>query len=138
MKRSANYNTRQREALIRYIISHRDSHLTAAQIVEHFENEDVAIGRTTIFRHLEKLTASGVIRRYTTDGISGACYQYVESFDDCHAHLHLKCEDCGELQHLECDALDEMQHHFLKQHDFEVNALKTVFYGKCGSCLHRA
>ena len=135
MKRAANYNTKQREAILNYIISLEGAHVTAAQIAEHFEKEYSPIGRATIYRYLDKLTESGKLRRYTTDGISGACYQHIDNRENCHAHLHLKCEQCGELQHVDCETLDELQHHFFNKHDFEVNPLKTVLYGKCGNCI---
>jgi len=137
MKRSETYNTKQRELILEYIISLKDAHVTAAQIIEHFEKEVSRIGRTTIYRHLDKLTESGKIRRYITDGITGACFQYVDDKENCHIHLHLKCESCGELQHLECNTLTEIQQHIFKRHSFEVNALKTVLYGKCVTCLSK-
>jgi Fur family ferric uptake transcriptional regulator len=134
MQRPANYQTKQRQAVLKYIVSLEGAHATAAQIVKHFAQEATPIGRTTVYRHLEKLTADGQIRRYTTDGISGACYQYISDHEDCQFHAHLKCEGCGELQHLECDQLSEIQHHFSASHSFTVDPLKTVFYGKCGEC----
>jgi len=136
VKRSANYNTKQHKAILDYIVSLEGAHVTAAQIAEHFENESVSIGRTTIYRHLEKLTESGMLRRYTTDGISGACYQHADGREDCDTHFHLKCDNCGELQHLECDALGEIRQHVFDQHGFQVNVLKTVLYGLCDGCLH--
>jgi len=135
MKRSTNYNTRQREAILEYIASLEGAHVTAAQIAEHFKNEAVPIGRTTIYRQLDKLTEAGSLRRYITDGFSGACYQLIGNAVKCDSHLHLKCEVCGELQHLECDVLDELGRHMFSEHDFKVDALKTVLYGKCGACL---
>jgi Fur family ferric uptake transcriptional regulator len=117
-----------------YIASLGGTHITAAQIVEHFKQVDMPIGRTTIYRHLEKLTETRKLRRYVTDGISGACYQFVDHGDDCHTHFHLKCEQCNELQHVECDLLNEIQHHFLHKHAFKINALKTVLYGECSYC----
>ena len=135
MKRSAVYNTKQRAAILNYIISLENAHVTAAQIAEHFEKEDVSIGRATIYRHLDKLTENGKVRKYATDGVSGACYQHIDDKEGCQTHLHLRCDGCGELQHLECDALDEIQRHVFDKHDFKVNALKTVLYGKCGNCL---
>ena len=134
MARSVNYNTRQREAILNYILSLKDTHVTAAQIAEHFECENVPIGRTTIYRHLDKLVGDGLLRRYITDGISGACYQHVDSDENCRVHMHLKCEDCGKLQHLDCDALNDIERHFLDKHAFTINAMKTVLYGKCGNC----
>ena len=133
MKRFANYKTKQSEAVLDYIISCGDTHITAAQIVEHFEKEEVSIGRTTVYRHLDKLTEAGKVRRYITDGITGACYQYVER-EDCRSHFHLKCESCGELLHFECEKLDGLQHHISTNHAFQINMLRTVFYGMCESC----
>jgi Fur family ferric uptake transcriptional regulator len=138
MKRSKNYNTKQRDAILDYIISLEGNHATAAQIVEYFIKKNVSIGRTTIYRHLDKLTQSGIVRRYTTDGISGACYQYVGDKEICHTHLHLKCESCGKLQHLECETLYEIEQHVLGRHAFKVNALKTVLYGQCDHCLKKS
>jgi len=138
MTRSSNYKTKQSQAILNYIVSLKGTHVTAAQIVGHFEKEAVSIGRTTIYRHLDKLTECGEIRRYTTDGISGACYQYITDRENCREHLHLKCEDCGDLKHIECETLRELQRHFFDKHDFELNVLKTVLYGKCGNCINKA
>ena len=137
MKRSASYNTKQRAAILQYVASLDGAHVTAAQTVAHFAGGSVSIGRTTVYRHLEKLTENGQLRRYTTDGISGACYQFVGVMENCDAHLHLKCEDCGELIHLECHILSELERHVLARHAFRVNVLKTVLYGKCDDCIKR-
>jgi len=134
MIRQITYNTKQHEAVLNYIISLEGAHVTAAQIEDHFKKMDIAIGRTTIYRHLGKLTESGKIRKYTTDSMSGSCYQFVNNKDACHTHIHLKCDECGELLHLECNKLDEIQQHFSDKHGFIVNASKTVLYGKCCGC----
>lgn len=137
MTRPVTYNTKQRKAIFDFIVSQTGAHVTAAQIAKYFENENAPIGRTTIYRHLDKLTESGKIRRYITDGISGACYQYVDDKAPCDSHIHLKCESCGELLHLECTKLYEIQKHVTDQHAFRVNSLKTVFYGICENCLQQ-
>jgi Fur family ferric uptake transcriptional regulator len=134
MTRQASYKTKQREGILSYIASLDDAHITAAQIVNHFASIAVPIGRTTVYRHLDKLTETGQIRRYVTDGLSGACYQYIEDSNGCPMHLHLKCEHCNQLQHLECETLDTIQKHIHKKHSFRVNALKTVLYGACENC----
>ncbi len=122
-----------------YMASLKDEHVTSSQIIRHFKNGDTQIGRTTVFRLLDKLTESGEIRRYAIEGISGAYYQFNGKRDDCHTHLHLKCENCGELLHLECDELNKLRSHMLDEHAFELNTMKTVLYGQCESCaLSRA
>lgn len=134
MQRPASYKTKQSEAILGYIASLGGSHVTAAQIAAHFSAQQRPIGRATIYRHLEKLVAGGQVRRYTTDGLAGACYQYTGGGQDCHKHLHLKCESCGVIQHLDCGMLGEIERHILSEHDFEMNALKTVLYGRCKAC----
>ena len=137
MTRPINYNTKQQGAILDYIVSLDGAHVTAAQIVLHFSQEAAQIGRTTIYRHLDKLTERGKLRRYITDGVSGACYQFVRGSEMCDGHLHLKCESCGELLHLECEALDELERHVFDEHAFQVNTYKTVLYGKCDGCLEK-
>ena len=134
MNRSASYNTRQREAVLRYIINLDGAHATAAQIARYFTNAADPIGRATIYRHLNNMTENGTLRRYVTDGVSGACYQLAGAVDACDSHLHLKCESCGVLQHLECEALGELEQHVYASHAFQLNILKTVLYGKCEDC----
>ena len=137
MKRPANYQTKQREAILSYIVSLGGSHVTASRIVEHFKDHALPISRTTVYRHLDRLEESGKLRKYTLDGTSGACYQYAEQSHSCQEHFHLKCEDCGELLHLQCNTLEDIGRHVFEDHAFQVNPMKTVLYGKCRKCLHR-
>ena len=134
MERSEGYNTKQRGAVLAYIASLGGGHVTAAQIVEHFGKENTPIGRATVYRLLEKLTDSGELRKYTVDGVSGACFQAARADKSCNEHFHLKCEDCGGLFHLQCDTLRKISRHIMNEHTFEINAMKTVLYGKCSQC----
>ena len=49
------YKTRQREAILDYLIDHKDSHVTVNSISDHLEKDGVRVGVTTIYRHLDKL-----------------------------------------------------------------------------------
>jgi Fur family ferric uptake transcriptional regulator len=133
-KRPANYHTRQGQSILDYMKSLGDAHVTVTQIARHFEDAGELVGQTTVYRHLEKLTAGGKIRKYVMDGKS-ACYQYIAGGKNCREHFHLKCERCGGLIHADCGFLDEISSHLLKKHHFQINMLKTVFYGTCKKCL---
>jgi Fur family ferric uptake transcriptional regulator len=132
--RSPQYQTQQGRRILDYLASLGGKHITVNQIVQHFQKQTPAIGQTTVYRHLEKLSSNGTIRRYVLDEGS-ACYQFVQTSQVCQEHFHLKCEKCGGLYHLECSLLDEIQQHVLQTHDFQINTLKTVFYGVCKNCL---
>lgn len=135
MRRPRNYNTKQRNAILSYIAALSGEKVTAAQIATYFRESETAIGRATIYRHLEKMTEDGDLRRYSADGIPGFCYQYVAQPQNCPNHLHLQCEICGELEHLNCDMLNDIRDHVFTEHDFKVNAYKTILYGYCLSCM---
>ena len=135
MSRKATYTTKQSESILAYIASLGDAHITAAKIIKQFENSDSPIGKATVYRHLDKLTESGKLRKYTIDNSSGACFQFVDNSENCHAHLHFKCEDCGKLLHLQCDAFEEFSRHIQNEHAFWVNVVKTTLHGKCKDCI---
>jgi Fur family ferric uptake transcriptional regulator len=134
-KRPVNYHTRQGQRILDYMKSLGGGHVTVNQIARHFEDAEDFVGQTTIYRHLEKLAAQGKIRKYMLNEGKSACYQYVDTDEKCREHFHLKCEVCGGLIHAECDILDGIQRHLLVMHDFQINMLKTVFYGTCKKCL---
>jgi Fur family ferric uptake transcriptional regulator len=135
-KRPAQYHTRQGRIILDYMRSLGGSHVTASQLARHVAAAgEAAIGQTTVYRHLEKLLAEGKIRKYLLSDGESACYQYVEDGPECREHFHLKCEVCGELIHADCELLDAIDQHLLAEHDFQINALKTVLYGTCKKCL---
>jgi len=133
--RTSTYATRQREALLDYLLTLGDGHVTVDQMTTHFSATATPIGRTTVYRFLERLVQEGSARRFTMDGMPSACYQHIREPAHCTEHFHLKCERCGVLMHLECHELAEVEHHILTSHTFKVNPLKTVLYGTCEHCL---
>ncbi|MDR0818093.1 MAG: transcriptional repressor, partial [Oscillospiraceae bacterium] len=77
MSRPKGYNTKQGEAVLSYFRTFGDTHTTVERIAGYFAGNDIPIGVTTIYRHIEKLEQSGKVRKLVVDGIAGACYQYV-------------------------------------------------------------
>jgi Fur family ferric uptake transcriptional regulator len=133
-KRPANYHTRQGRSILDYMKSLGDDHVTVNQVALHFADAEDAVGQTTVYRHLEKLAAGGMIRKYVLHDGKSACYQYINGEEHCREHFHLKCENCGALIHLDCDSLNEISRHLFRRHHFHLNMLKTVFYGTCEKC----
>lgn len=134
-KRPANYHTRQGDRILDYMSSLAGSHVTVNQITRHFSDREDFIGQTTIYRHLEKLAAKGTIRKFVLSDGKSSCYQYIENQTLCREHFHLLCEICGALIHADCEMLDEIGAHLLLEHNFQINMLKTIFYGTCKKCF---
>lgn len=134
MGQGTNYKTKQREIILNYMISLEGAHFTVNEIAEYFEKQDIAIGITTIYRHLDRFLTEGIVQKYILDGKLGACFQYIGEGEEDHTHFHLKCEICGQLIHLQCKTLSTFGTHILEEHGFAINPLKTVFYGTCSKC----
>jgi Fur family ferric uptake transcriptional regulator len=133
MGRPKGYNTRQGEAVLSYFTSLGDEHATVEQIAEYFAGVDTPIGVTTIYRHIEKLEQNGKVRKLVVDGIAGACYQYVDEPES--DALHLKCERCGKLYRLDCHSVEDFEAHIFASHEFRIDPVKTILYGKCKECV---
>lgn len=127
------YKTKQRDLIMNCLIKNKENHLTAEDIVDHLKVNGNTVGKTTVYRYLDKLVFEGKLRKYFIEEGYSACYQYVGS-EKCYEHFHLKCVGCGSLIHLECSYLQKLQSHVSNSHDFKIDSLKTVFYGRCKNC----
>ncbi|MGI6722350.1 MAG: Fur family transcriptional regulator [Anaerovoracaceae bacterium] len=136
MARKTHYRTKQMTEVVDFLRSVPGRHVTVNDIYDHFKKEGIEIGMTTIYRHLERLVQQGLVAKYTIEGISSACFQYIAEEDDSRLsnYYHCKCEKCGRLFHIQCDRITRLEQHMTEDHGFELNALRTVFYGTCSEC----
>lgn len=137
MNRNGSYKTKQQSAILGFLMGNKDNHVTVNDISDYLEQEGNHVGVTTIYRHLDKLLEQGLVRKYTVDGTTSACFQYANTGEECHRHFHLKCEKCGKLIHLTCSHINEMCGHIFDEHGFRVDLYRTVFYGICRECSER-
>lgn len=132
--RQSGYKTKQKSAIMQCIQCVGDKHFTIDDICKMLSKSGEAVGRTTVYRLVERLSGEGVLRKYSAAAGESACYQYVKEKHHCHEHFHLKCEKCGNLIHMECDELEGLVAHIKSHHGFSLNPLKTVIYGVCEGC----
>ncbi len=134
MRRST-YNTANRAILISFLARERERQFTVESLFAALSTEGIAIGKSSLYRILEKLCASGEVRKFT-EGES-AVFQYIGDDSACASHLHLKCLVCGKLIHLECDKSGELLSHIAKDHGFDINSKRSVLYGHCRVCRQK-
>lgn len=133
--RGQGYKTRQRAVIEQALKKNGDRHITVEELSEQLLQSGEAVGRTTVYRSLERLVEEGKAQKYTAIGES-ACYQYI-SGGECCEHFHLKCVSCGKLIHIECRRLAALSEHIAAEHGFKVDMLKTVLYGLCEECAKK-
>lgn len=86
------YQTRQ-GALILQTMQNLAGPVTAEALCAILREQRVS--KATVYRHLERLTASGQVRRFFPAEGAAACYQYVGDHHDCHLHPHMVCVPLG-------------------------------------------
>ena len=64
MARTNEYQTRQRQAIIDYLDVHCDDYVTVNALVQYFSETGEQVSVTTIYRHLERLTAEKKVEKY--------------------------------------------------------------------------
>ncbi|MCM1219325.1 MAG: transcriptional repressor [Lachnospiraceae bacterium] len=132
------YHTSQKEKLLEFLVSNKEKHTNVQEISAYLRSEGTPVGTATIYRQLDSLVDSGVVRKFVIDGKTGACYQYIDDEKQCREHFHLKCLCCGRLIHLECSQLMDISRHIAEHHGFEIDQSQTVFYGRCSDCCESA
>jgi len=128
-----NYNTKQREIILKYLIDNKNKTITAEDIINYSTKTGEKIGKATVYRYLNNLVENNIIKKFILEDNKGSCYQYIDG-KKCEDHYHLKCKNCNKIIHLDCDEFKNIQNHISKEHDFEIDSIKTVFYGLCKKC----
>lgn len=127
------YNTKQREIILNYLMENKNRTITAEEIINYSRRIGEKIGKATVYRYLTNLLESNMVKKFILEDGKGSCYQYVDG-KKCEEHYHLKCKKCNKIVHLDCDEFINIQKHILKEHDFEIDSIKTVLYGMCKKC----
>lgn len=128
------YNTKQKQILIDYFKKNADKQYTISEISDAVTKNN--IGKSTVYRLIDKMTTDGYVRRFQSSGKS-VLYQYVGEHKECDKHFHLKCTECGLLIHLECEHINSLHSHINDEHKFTVDTSKTIIYGLCSACNER-
>ena len=132
MRISGGYKTKQRESILECLRKNPDRHLTVDDIVETLREVGENVGRTTVYRYIDKLCDEGIVRKYVVSEGESACYQLCT--ENCREHFHLMCVKCGKLIHTECGYLSGVGEHIKSEHGFIIDPSRTVLYGVCGDC----
>ena len=135
--RSGSYNTKSKQLIVEYLENNRESTVTAEDIAKYLESVGESVNITTVYRHLDRLTAEQKLMRYAKGGGKGASYRYVEADSECHDHLHLQCTRCGKILHMNCEYMNEIIEHISHEHAFDLKCGTSILYGMCSECREK-
>lgn len=121
--------TAARRAVIE-LISDRDGHFTAADLVEDASERGLGIGRATIFRTLDVLTELRAVERL--DLPTGE-HAYV-ACEPIHHH-HVVCSRCGRSSDADDAGLRAVVRDIERQTGYRIDEHRLELFGYCPDCL---
>ncbi|MGN1412116.1 MAG: Fur family transcriptional regulator [Oscillospiraceae bacterium] len=131
-KENKGYKTKQREIILKYLKENSNDHINADELAEHLKNSGNPVGKSTIYRYLDRLCCENMVRKFISPDGKSSCFQIIK--DECHYHYHFKCIKCGELLHIKCSSLDNVSTHIQNEHGFKIDLSQTIIYGYCKKC----
>jgi len=124
--------TNERVALVREIFS-QHYHFEADELLFKMKEKRLKISRATIYRTLELLVKSGLVRRVHL-GEDHYHYEYVSGNSH---HDHLICTTCGSVIEFHDPALEERQLEICGRKKFTPTFHNLQILGICDSCRRK-
>ena len=119
--------TAQREMVYNAIVR-LGGHCTADEITAELHRAKPGFPRSTVYRALEALTASGSV--YAAHLGEGPTHYELASGD----HHHAVCQVCGGVMHIQEELVTELEQHLAEGHRFKPLRTEVLVVGVCDEC----
>ena len=103
-------------------------HCTAEEITAELHRSQPRFPRSTVYRALDALTASGSV--YAAHLGDGPTYYELASGD----HHHAVCQVCGGVMHIQEELVNELERHLEDGHGFKPVRTEVLVVGVCDDC----
>jgi Fur family ferric uptake transcriptional regulator len=121
--------TPERRWVLQGVLS-REGHFDAEELLQFLHRRHMPVSRATLYRTLEHLTASGLVKRHRF-GQGHALFEHIYGRQH---HDHLVCDRCGTVMEFVNDEIEALQEQVCRQHDFlSTNHVMQIF-GVCARC----
>jgi Fur family ferric uptake transcriptional regulator len=124
--------TRQRDQVAQIVLL-SEEHLSVDEILRLLRQQGEAVGTATVYRTLEVLVESGLVRAHDF----GEGFKRYEAMPSQAHHEHLICERCGRVVEFQNERLERMLPILADEHGYEHQRHRVEIYGVCGDCRRR-
>lgn len=128
------YDTRQRQSILAVMADHEDTFLSVDEVGELLRGHGIEVGRTTVYRTLERLAAEGGMLKVADIRGGAAQYRLAPAPSPVDTEGQLRCDRCGRVLPLSCGSLGEFAEHVLIEHGFAIDPAHSVLHGTCADC----
>lgn len=122
-------HTKQRDCVFEVLLE-SDSPLSAQEIFDLLMKTGTHVDLSTVYRTLDTLEVSGVVRRILIENDSSAYFEFTGS-----GHRHyLICLKCRKIRSIEHCPLVSYEISLSKETDFRIEGHSLNIYGYCPEC----
>jgi len=122
--------THQRQAIAHVVLSSPE-HLSVEEIEAQLREEGDRIGKATIYRTLDLLVRSRLVREHD---FGEGFKRYENRLLAGPVHEHLICLECGKVVEFESWEVQDVETRVTQEHGFKSIRHKLEIYGLCGDC----
>jgi len=126
----AGYRVTEPRRAVASLVTRRDGHFTAADLIEDARARELDIGRATIFRSLDLFTELEVLERID---LPSGDHAYVACEPRIHHH-HMVCSGCGRVVEVNDVGLADAVERIERGTSWQVESHRLELYGRCPSC----
>jgi Fur family ferric uptake transcriptional regulator len=119
-----------------FVNARKDARFSANDAYCYFMMNGRPISLPTIYRHLDKMTKDGTLRKHRTAESDVAFYSHAGDDAAVNEQTRMKCTSCGRTFPLRCRAAEELARHIGHDHHFFIRLGETVFHGRCEACAN--
>ncbi len=112
------------------MIASGDERFTSAQLWSSVQQAAPSVGRATVFRTLDLLTALGILQRVHLD--DAGCHSYVLCGRS--HHHHIVCSNCNKVQDFAQSEVESLLTKLGNKYGFKVEGHQIEVYGRCKDC----
>jgi Fur family ferric uptake transcriptional regulator len=121
--------TRQRDLIARIVLTSRE-HLSVDGIERRLRDEGENVGVATIYRSLDTLVESGLVRAHDF----GEGFRRFEPMHASAQHGHLVCSRCGEVTEFSTERFERLLPMVSDEHGFQHQRHRVEIHGLCRTC----
>ncbi len=121
--------TRQRDVVASIVLTSRE-HLSVDGIQRRLREEGASIGIATIYRSLDTLVESGLVRAHDF----GEGFRRFEPMHSSSQHGHLVCSRCGDVTEFSTERFERLLPMVADEHGFQHQTHRVEIHGLCRTC----